>query len=68
MAYALGLRHLGYEYAMADSIGNPLAMNEPKRNLTVMAHRLPVVLTALPDEKVMAAEMEKTRKQLEGRK
>ena len=30
-------------------------MNEPKCNLTVMAHRLPVVLTALPDEKVLAA-------------
>jgi len=53
---------------MADSIGNPLVMNEPKRNLTVMVHGLPVVLTALPDEKVMAAELEKPRKQLAGRK
>ena len=43
-------------------------MNEPKRNLTVMVHRLPVALTALPNEKVLAAELEKTRKQLEGRK
>ena len=47
---------------------NSLAMNEPKRNLTVMAHRLPVVLTALPDEKVMASELEMPRKQLAGRK
>jgi hypothetical protein len=55
MAYALGLWHLGYKYAMDCASGNSLAMNEPKRNLTVMAHRLPVVLTALPDEKVLSA-------------